>query len=186
MIQLFFVSAKLVNNLIEQALVWSRKQELDEMVEGLNHVGLLRYLRAYPNECKRLLCYSGDIEFGVEEFEACLDRSHPPNENFANQQAYAFFNEYIKHNEINKAFPGCCRLKALLQFATGYQVPPPGERLPNQIKVKYLEDDDTYKLPIAQSCFGILSIPTVHETQRQFNEMMDTALKHASSGFGLL
>ena len=33
------------------------------------------------------------------------------------------------------SFPGGCRLKALLQFSTGYQVPSPGEILSNKVKM---------------------------------------------------
>ena len=65
-------SAKLLANLIEQELVWSRKQEIDEIIHGLDDVGLLDYLKAYSNECKNLLCYNKEDKFGVAEFKACM------------------------------------------------------------------------------------------------------------------
>ena len=62
---------------------------------------------------------------------------------------------------------------------------PPGEEM-RKIKLEFLEDDDEKQLPMAQACFNILRIPTVHSTQQQFEKMMDIALKCESSGFELM
>lgn len=100
-------------------------------------------------------------------------------------QTYEWFNTYISENPKSDSFLGGCRLKALLHFSTGYQVPPPGESLPHKVSISFLPDDDQHQLPIAQACFGYLKLPTVHSSMAKFVEFMDMALKFEGTGFAM-
>lgn len=149
----------------------------------MDTLGLVAKSRQFPDIAKSLLCYDESIEFCPEEFEKCLDKSLPDCSEFEKVQAHSWFMEYVKENPQDEAFPGGCRIKALFQFCTGLQVPPPGERHP-KISLLYLPDDDTYQMPLAQACMGYLRIPVVHSTKAKFYEMMDLALKFECTGFG--
>lgn len=109
--------------MVEHEVVWSRKRELDEFGTGLDMLGLQTILRQNPEVCSSLLCHS-DSSFGPEQFEECLNRATDPDD-FVQSQAYGWFNTYIGENPKSEFYQGGCRLKALLHFSTGFQVPPP-------------------------------------------------------------
>ena len=48
------------------------------------------------------------------------------------------------------------------------------------LQVKFKEDKDT--LPIAETCFFTISLPTVHELYADFKKFMDIALTNGSLG----
>ena len=73
--------------------------------------------------CSSLLCHS-DSSFGPEQFEQCLNRATDPGD-FVQSQAYGWFYTYIGENPKSEFYQGGCRLKVLLHFSTGFQVPPP-------------------------------------------------------------
>ena len=171
--------------MVEQEVIWTRKQELDEFCTGLESLGLLSVIKQHPDVCFNLLCTDEKAEFGPVEFEKCLSRPEVPND-FVQSQAYEWFNTYITVNPKSDSFHGGCRLKALLHFATGYQVPPPGESLPHKVSIAFLPDDDHHQLPIAQACFGYLKLPTVHSSMAKFVEFMDMALKYEGTGFAMV
>lgn len=169
--------------MVEHEVVWSRKRELDEFGTGLDMLGLQTILRQNPEVCSSLLCHS-DSSFGPEQFEECLNRATDPDD-FVQSQAYGWFNAYIGENPKSEFYQGGCRLKALLHFSTGFQVPPPpGQSLP-KITMSFLPDDDDHQFPTAQACFGYLRLPTVHSSKSAFNEAMDKALKFEGTGFSM-
>lgn len=170
--------------MVEQEVLWSRKQELDDFGAGMESVGLLTLLRRNPDVCMSLLCNGENGEFGPEEFEQCLSRPDMPDD-FVQAQAYEWFNVYIAENPKSESFQGGCRLKALLHFSTGYQVPPPGQSIPHKVSISFLPDDDQHQLPIAQACFGYLRLPTVHSSLVKFSEFTDMALRFEGTGFSV-
>ena len=170
--------------MLEHEVLWSRKRELDEFGAGLEVLALRTTLRQNPEVCSSLLCFNDNLAFGPEEFEKCLDRPTQDPDDFVQAQAYGWFNRYIGENPESDCFQGGCRLKALLQFATGYQVPPPGQS-PLKITISFLPDDDDHQFPTAQACFGYLKLPTVHSSRGAFDEAMDKALKFEGTGFAM-
>lgn len=131
---------------------------------------------------KQLLCYQK--EFQAIDFRKCVEQEPPDPNDFEKHQAFEWFSSYIEENTMDDAFPGGCRLKALLQFCTGYQVPPPVETTACKITLSYLPDDDACQFSLAQACMGYLKLPVVHSSLKKFTEMMDIALKCESEGFG--
>ena len=118
--------------MVEQGVLWSRKQELDEFVTGLESLGLLTVIKQNPHVFSSFLCNNENVEFGPVEFDNCLSRPGVPDD-FVQVQAYEWFNSYISENPKSDSIHGGCRLKALLHFATGFQVPSPGESLPHLV-----------------------------------------------------
>ena len=177
--------AALVAHLVEQEVVFSRKQELDEFAARLDTLGLTTALKVNPDACVTLRSFEENASFGPEEFEECLSRPMQDPGDFVQVQTYRWFNDYISENPRSAAFYGGCRLKALLHFSTGYKTPPPGESLPHKISISFLPDDDNHQLPMAQACFGYLKLPTVHSSKAKFDEFMDMALKCEGTGFAM-
>ena len=138
--------------MVEHEVVWSRKRELDEFGTGLDMLGLQTILRQNPEVCSSLLCHS-DSSFGPEQFEQCLNRPTDPDD-FVQSQAYGWFNTYIGENPKSEFYQGGCRLKALLHFSTGFQVPPPGQCLP-KITIYFLPDDDHHQFSHSPSLFWL-------------------------------
>lgn len=54
--------------MVEQEVLWSRKQELDEFSTGLESLGLLTVIRQNLDVCLSLLCSDENAEFGPVEF----------------------------------------------------------------------------------------------------------------------
>ena len=48
------------------------------------------------------------------------------------------------------------------------------------LQVKFQEDNSP--LPVAETCFFAISLPTVHESYDDFKKFMDIALTHGSLG----
>ena len=140
--------------------------------------------RRNPDVCMSLLCNGENGEFGSEEFEQCLSRPDVPHD-FVQAQAYEWFNVYIAENSKSESFQGGCRLKALLHFSTGYQVPPPDQSLRHKVSISFLPDDDQHQLPITQAWFGYLRLPKVHSSLAKFSEFMDVALRFEGTGFSV-
>ena len=122
--------------MVELEVLWSWKQELDDFGAGMESLGLLTLLRRNPDVCKSLLCNGENGEFGPEEFEQCSSHPDVPDD-FVQAQAYEWFNVYIAENPNSESFQGGCRLKALLHFSTGYQVPPSGQSLPHKVSIHF-------------------------------------------------
>ena len=51
------------------------------------------------------------------------------------------------------------------------------------VQVKFNDGDS--KLPLAETCFSILTLPTVHKSFEDFCTSMDTALLYGSMGIDL-
>ena len=142
--------------MLEHEVLWSRKRELDEFGAGLEVLALRTTLRQNPEVCSSLLCFNDNLAFGPEEFEKCLDQPTQDPDDFVQAQAYGWFNGYIGENPESDCFQEGCRLKALLQFATGYQVPPPGQS-PLKITISFYPMMMTISFPLPKLVLVILS-----------------------------
>lgn len=169
----------LLQHLISHELLASRKNEIDEFLEGLKPLGMLNLLRKNKETCKILFTagefrpLTADILMEmILKVEAC---------SFSERQAYDWFKLYI-NEEQDDDFPGDCRQRALLQFWTGWTVVPFGGLI-KRLKLSFLPDDDAKSLPTTSSCTKVLRIPTVHSSKKGFFQAMNVALKFGRVGF---
>lgn len=73
------------------------------------------------------------------------------------------------------------KLGDLLQFWTGWpSLPLMSEKLP----VTFLPKETSKELPVADTCFKTLSVPTIHNHYDAFQSKMDVAVKYGKVGFG--
>eukprot|EP00794_Sanderia_malayensis_P014417 gene14417-15924_t len=169
----------LVQEIIYNETVASRRDEIKELSEGLEILGFLDYAKQHPKYLKEL--FSSDNErkpFELADFEKAIFSSA---NTFAEKQALDWLFEYLKISSSGD-FYGGSRLTALLMFCTGSTCPP---RLGfiQKIQIKFLQDDDEKELPTSSGCLRILHLPTVHSSKQKFFAAMDIALKYGALGF---
>lgn len=169
----------LLQHLIAHELLVSRKNEISEFCIGLESLGLLKLVQANKEICEILFTSK---EICLLTPATLMDMiTNVESKSFAEQQAYEWFECYVNQDE-NDDFPGDSRLRALMQFWTGWTVVP-FSGLTKRLKVAFLADDDTKSLPMASSCTLVLRIPTVHSSKKRFFEAMNIALKFGRVGF---
>ena len=106
----------LLQHLIENEILLSRKHEIDKIGEGLALLGLLPLMQSNPELCYSLLCYTQNQTLSSAQVKSFIF-AHPPTE-FSKKQSYTWFMAYI--DEADEA-----KLVNLLQFVSGYKSVPP-------------------------------------------------------------
>ena len=164
----------LLQHLLENEIVYSRKFEIDQLAEGLQVLGLLQMIQKNPIACRDLLCHNPEMKITSEKFLSQVCAVEPSD--FSQKQSYDCFLRFV-----NSA--GEEKLRCLLQFTTGHMsIPPQG--LPNKMCTKYLPDDDSTSLPKSVACLGIIHLPTVHSSEKKLIDSLNIALEFESQGFG--
>lgn len=164
----------LLQHLVENEIVYSRKFEIDQFAEGLKVMGLLQEIQENPTVCHDLLCHNPEMKMTAEKFLSQVRLVEPTD--FSQKQSYDWFLKFVNSEGEEK-------LRSLLQFITGHMsIPPQG--LPHKMCIKYLPDDDGASLPKSVACLGIINLPTVHSSEMKFNNSLDIALEFESQGFG--
>ena len=132
----------LLQHLVSNELLASRKNEIDEFFEGLKSLGLLNLLRKNKATCKVLLTAG---EFQLRTADALMEMIiEVEARNFSERQAYSWFMSYTNQEEDDE-FSSDSQQRALLQFWTGWTVVPFGG-LTKKLKVAFLPDDDAKSL----------------------------------------
>ncbi|CAB3991436.1 PREDICTED: uncharacterized protein LOC107346752 [Paramuricea clavata] len=95
-----------------------------------------------------------------------------------NKTTAEFFVSYIKEVELRKV--GCARLVDLVSFWTAGSTIGYNDEL---LMVKFNAD---CKLPMAETCFMGIVLPTRHTSYDDFRKHMDIALRYGSKGFDFI
>lgn len=169
----------LLQHMVYHELLTSRKNELDELKEGLKSLGFLDLILKNKEMCKALFCATESKQFTMESLKGMM--LDIKSTNFAEEQSHKWFLEYLGQDGDHE-FPKDSRCTSLLQFWTGWSVIPFGG-LAKRLKVTFLPDDDKHCLPTASACTAMLRLPTVHSSKAKFYEAMDIALKYGKVGF---
>ena len=143
-------------------------RQVHSCAAGLKHLGFLDFLCKYKETCKVLLTGTECRPVTVDSLnEMIIDVE---TKSFSERQAHEWFLAYLNEGE-DEDFPGDSRLRALLQFWTGWTIIPFGG-LMRRLKVAFLPDDDDKSLPTTSSCTALLRIPTVHSSKKGFFKSM--------------
>ncbi len=169
----------LLQQLVYHELLTSRKNEIDELKEGLKSLGLLDLIAKNPKICKVLFCADKSQQINADVLNNMMLSISPSN--FAEEQSQKWFLDYLSLKP-DPDFPDDNRCRSLLQFWTGWSVVPFGG-LTKRLKVIFLVDDDKFCLPTSSACIKTLRLPTVHSSQGKFFQSMDVALKYRKVGF---
>ena len=163
----------LIQHLLENEIIYSRKMEIEQFSEGLQVMGLLQILRENPTVSYELLCHDPKLKLTVENFLSQVNLQEPSD--YSEKQSYNWFLKFVNSADDNVLIS--------LQFITGHKsISPCG--LPHQICIKYLADDDAASLPKSSACLAIINLPTVHSSEKKFMESLAVALKCECEGFG--
>ena len=167
----------LLQHLIVNELLTSRKNELDELKEGLKALGFLDLISNNKEVCRILFCAGHCQPLNLDVFKGMILEFG--SSNFAQEQSHKWFLDYLGQSEDNE-FSRDSRCRSLLQFWTGWSVVPFGG-LAKRLKVVFLPDDDKYVLPTASACTALLRLPTAHSSKVKFFQFMDIAVKHGKA-----
>lgn len=169
----------LMQHLVYHELLTSRKNELDELKQGLKSLGLLDLVAKNAEMCKVLFCADKSQQINADVLNEMMLPISPSN--FAEEQSQKWFFDYLSL-EADPDFPEDSRCRSLLQFWTSWSKVPFGG-LAKSLKVIFLPDDDKFCLPTSSACTKTLRLPTVHSSQGKFFQSMDVALKYGKVGF---
>lgn len=172
----------LIQDLIYNEVVSSRREEIGEIGKGLDALGFLDYAKKHAAFIKEILCYNEFLrrEFSVDDLKAVCDVAP---ESDREQQALDWLYSYLSQPHLTDDLPCGTRMKTLLQFWSGNKYPL-AAGLSKKFQIRFLADGiGAQKLPTATACLSILRLPTVHNTEDEFSSAMTTALKFEAFGF---
>ncbi|XP_078364127.1 uncharacterized protein LOC144648453 [Oculina patagonica] len=151
------------------------KRRLDELAQGMEEVSLITYLRRTPSLIKAVFPNEAEKVILAEEVKELLtfeDR----NSNEKNERTAEFFGVYIDELERETRGEDGYQMVTLVHFWTGADTLPK-----DSLRVKF--DDGSNVLPLAETCFRTIVLPTKHTNYDDFKKNMDIALKFGSRGF---
>ena len=171
----------LIQDLIYNEIVSSRREEIGEISKGLEALGFLEHAKKYPTFKKQILCYNEDLrrEFTVEDLRENADVTPVTA---SQQQALDWLYEYLSIPHPNQELPAGTRMKTLLQFWCGSKHPPRGG-FTKKLTIRFLAENSSNKLPTSTACLHILRLPTLYKSKEEFCIAMTTALKFEAHGF---
>ena len=104
----------LIQHLLENEIIYSRKLEMDSFAEGLDVLGLLEIIRKNPGSCCDWLCYN--TKMTAEKFFLQMVLKEPTD--FCEKQSYLWFLKYVESSDEEQ-------LIRLLQFVSAHKSIPP-------------------------------------------------------------
>ena len=150
-----------------------RQPAIKAFSRGLDLLSLNRLLKENPELMKPAFLYDNSKVVTADMFFSLICTPRPTDKNKA--IIYDWFMEYLQKDSHREA-----SLEQILQFCTGLKcVPPMG--LKDRIAVKYL---NTSPLPMAEACFSIIQLPTVHTDKGIFFSKMDQGILYSLNHFG--
>lgn len=136
-------------------------------------LGVHKLLQENPELMKQAFLDVHSKVITPDEFISLISTPRPLREDRG--KVYDWFMEYLQDDEKREA-----SLENILQFCTGLKrVPPMGLR--DRIAVKYLL---TSPLPMAEACFCVIQLPTIHEDKTVFFSKLDQGILYSLNHFG--
>ncbi|XP_015768058.1 PREDICTED: uncharacterized protein LOC107346752 [Acropora digitifera] len=142
---------------------------------GMDALSLHSFLTKVPCLVELAFPTEKDRKINKEEVKACL-QFDGKEANVDNERTAAFFEHYI--DELNGRKEDGVGLSDLLCFWTAV-----GTLVTKDGPLKVTFDDGALVLPLSETCFRKIILPTKHETYELFKAKMDIALKYGSKGF---
>ncbi|XP_078000281.1 G2/M phase-specific E3 ubiquitin-protein ligase-like [Glandiceps talaboti] len=170
-----------IQQLLLHNIIKRRQEELDQFRTGFNSLSLAEVLCRSTEIVRIIFPRQADIVVTLFELSPLL---HFDDVDTAQKgMTFEFFNTYLQECDRRKITTDnnntTVSLGKLLQFITGCPTIPPKSY--NNIKVMF----HSQRLPIAETCFQEVCIPTIYKTYKEFRDAMDGAVLNCV-GFGLL
>jgi hypothetical protein len=165
----------LLQQLIEEEVIFRREHNLQSFREGLNVLGLVELIQRWPQLTMPLLVHT-DRPLTANMFKQLIKSQPPVYDDKEKVQAFKYFLDFIDHIEGEHQLGDFVSLPSLLKFITGmYTIPPIGKV---SIEVNYTSNE----LPTTFACFNTIYLPYKNSKQ-EFFSAFEVALNFGS-GFG--
>ena len=159
--------------LIHNEVIRKRLEAVQAFCQGLEHLKVVTLLKRNPDLMKSVFLYQCHQSLNPDGFLNLISSQKPKDEKKV--IVYDWFVEYIKNSQSREA-----TLEQMLQFCTGLKrIPPMG--LKDRITIKFLCDSP---LPMAEACFSIIRLPTVHSDKEAFFNKLDQGILYSINHFG--
>ena len=123
----------------------------------------------YGRSPKYLVFVSKDLVMTYDRFISLVKNDGKHEIDFKKIQSRKFFDYFLANASTDS-------IEKLFRFVTGFEyLPPLG--ISQSISVRYLPDDNERSFPEASCCFSILNLPTVHSSQKAFDEYFEKTLE---------
>ena len=136
---------------------------LDQMRKGLSMLGLLKNIEKYPHFFERFFTHQGS-NVSPSFVKELLRVSVPDHDNLSAQKCSLFLYSFIESCSESE-------LSNFLMFVTGTGFETTS-LVPRSIKVSFTDTDAIY----ASTCLMEIKIPTMFESQTQFNSVFKAAI----------
>ena len=158
--------------LIFGEVIQKRQHAIQAFCRGLDFLSVHTLLKENPELMKQAFLDVHSKDITPDTFIGLISTPRPMDENRG--IIYDWFMEYLQDYKREAS------LEHILQFCTGLKrIPPMG--LKDQIKIKYLL---TSPLPMAEACFCIIQLPTVHTDKTIFFSKLDQGILFSLNHFG--
>ena len=158
--------------LIFNEVVQKRQSAVQAFCRGLDLLNICQLVKEHPDLMKAVFLSDNQADFMPDTFINLICTQKPRDEIKA--KVYEWFIEYLQ-SESRQA-----TLEQILQFCTGLKrIPPMGMK--DRITIKFL---CASPLPMAEACFSIMRLPTVHTEKAQFFDKMDQGVLLSINYFG--
>ena len=157
--------------LVHNEVIHKRLGAIQAFCQGLEHLNVVTLLRQNVDVMKPVfLCQKESLT--PEAFLSLISTPKPNNE--TKGLVYDWFVEYIRSTSKEAT------LEQVLQFCTGLKrIPPMG--LKDRITIKFLCN---CPLPMAEACFAIIQLPTIHTDKETFFNKLDQGVLYSINHFG--
>ena len=153
-------------------MIEKRQHAIKALCRGLDRLNLCKRLQEYPDLMKPAFLFEKQLPLTAETFIHLIATPKPLDE--MKGRVYDWFIEHISGDSRETS------LEQILLFCTGLRrVPPMGLR--NRITIDFLS---TSPLPMAEACFGIIRLPTVHTDKAMFFAKLDQGILYSLNHYG--
>ncbi|XP_077999965.1 G2/M phase-specific E3 ubiquitin-protein ligase-like [Glandiceps talaboti] len=171
-----------IQQLLLHNIIKRRQEELDQFRTGFNSLSLAEVLGRSNDIVRIVFPKQADTVVSLCELSPLI---HFDDLDTTDKGKTAeFFTTYLQECDRRKIAAGTddksvVSLGKLLQFITGCPTMPPKSY--DKIQVTF----HSQRLPIAETCFQEVCIPTIYKTYKEFRDRMDEAILNCA-GFGML
>ncbi|CAB3999587.1 PREDICTED: uncharacterized protein LOC107356592 [Paramuricea clavata] len=172
-IDLLHSDRKLIaQGLMMYQVIDKRKQELDDILKGMNEVQLHSFLACCTVDVLESIFPTWEKQFNTFDEVKSVSVFE---ETEGHENTISFWFQYL--SDLAKYESGKPTLTDMCCFWTATNILPPRSC---SLQVKF--DYGTGKLPYAETCFYSLTLPTMHKTYEMFKKYMDIVMLHGSLG----
>ena len=165
--------AEFLQKLVLSEVIFKRQQAIQALCSGLDRLNVMNLLKEHPEAMKAVFVFDPQQALTADTLIRAISTPKPSTGYL--RQVYEWFIEYITCSECREA-----SLEDVLSFVTGLrQMPPMG--LQDRLKIEYL---DRSPLPMAEACFSIIKLPTVHMDKVVFFSKLDQGIQNSIGHFG--